>query len=253
MRQPRHADARGVEPVEIGEVPFEVVQPLDREHRADRRAFAPAPAREQAVQLARRRHPGEAAVRGGHCPVQLLAVVERALEQRCPGADRLQLGDHQRGDIVAIAVVGVVVLAARRLGDAGEDLQRHVAFLHPRQILVPAPGAGEEVAIPHQGVGMQVDDGQRFVQRARFVGHGDRRLAVDPVHAAFDQRRAEREEGARGHRHDRQQAPGQPRPHAASLTRVTKSNAGNSPAAGCSSRRFSAHSGPSRGISTSPS
>src|SRR3546814_10124460 len=43
MGEPRHAEARGVEFVKVGELAFEDVQPFDAEHRAD--GHRPAAAR----------------------------------------------------------------------------------------------------------------------------------------------------------------------------------------------------------------
>ena len=52
----------------------------------------------------------------------------------------------------------------------------------------------QQVAVPQQRVGMQIDDGQRLVQRLRFVGDFDQRFAVDLVHAPLDHAGAELEE-----------------------------------------------------------
>src|SRR3546814_9680053 len=38
MGEPRHAETRGMEPVEVGELAVEAVQPFDAEHRADGRS-----------------------------------------------------------------------------------------------------------------------------------------------------------------------------------------------------------------------
>src|SRR3546814_21195464 len=55
MGEPRHAEARGAEFVQVGELAFEDVQPFDAEHRAD----GPRPAAARGEPGAESLHPGE--------------------------------------------------------------------------------------------------------------------------------------------------------------------------------------------------
>src|SRR3546814_5663966 len=67
---------------------------------------------------------GGVARRCGGRAGELFGVPERTFEQRVPRPHRLELRDHQRGDIVGVAAIGVVILPLGRFGRAGEDLQR---------------------------------------------------------------------------------------------------------------------------------
>ena len=111
---------------------------------------------------------------------QLLRMPQRAFEQRAPGPRRLQIDLDEAGDVVAVAAVGVVILALRRLGHRREHLQRVMALEQPRQIDMAAIGALEQTALPEQGVGMHVGDVERRMQLARGRRHLERHRN-DPV------------------------------------------------------------------------
>ena len=92
-------------------------------------------------------------------------MIERAFEQRIPCAHRLHVGDDQRGHLVGIARIAIVILVARRLGHRGKDLQRIMAGLQPRQIDLSAIRSLEQVALPQQAVRVHVGDIERLLQR----------------------------------------------------------------------------------------
>ena len=106
---------------------------------------------------------------------------KRPLQQRTPGSQRLQLADDEQGDVVGLIGVGGVVLILGRLGDAGEHLQRDIAFLQARQVYMAALCRFQHVALPQQRVAVQVNYGERFVKCARLLRDLRQRLAVDLV------------------------------------------------------------------------
>src|SRR3546814_11162972 len=105
-----------------------------------------------------------------------------------PRPQRVELGDRKPGDIVAVGAVGVVILHLRRLGDAGEDLERDVAVFEAGQVDMAAASAGQKVALPQQGVAVQINDGQGAMQRAGLFADLRQRAARDLVHAALDRK-----------------------------------------------------------------
>ena len=224
MGEPRHAEARGVKLVEIGDVAFEPVQSFDAEHSADGHCLA-LPRRDQRVELGPVGDREELAVRRCDRAVQLFGVPQRAFEQRVPRPHRLQLRDHQPGDIVGIAAIGVVILALGRLGRAREDLQRDVSVFEPGQIHMAALCTIEKVAAPEQAVAVQIDDGEGLVERLGALADLGKRFAVDLVHAALEDAGGKGEEGARRDEQDNQNA-NQPAAHHFFLTSVTKLYAG---------------------------
>ena len=200
VSQPGHPEPGGVEFAEVFGFAFEVVEPFDREQRTDR-----------AVRLVRGQQPVKAglvadleqlAARRFHCAIKLLPVPQRAFEQRGPGPARLQLGDRQQGDVIAVAAVRIVVLALGRLGGGREHLQRDIAFLQPGQVFVAAIRQPGHIAAPQQGVGMQVDHQQALVQCLGLGADRDQVLAVDPVHVVFEvaRRNPEKPECRQRHR-----------------------------------------------------
>ena len=96
--------------------------------------------------------------------------------QAAPGGGRPALGEGERDDVVGRVVVVLDVHALGGLRRHREDLQRHVAGLHPRDVHVPARRAADEVAAEQQRVGVEVGDPQRRVQRRASApdgaGHG---------------------------------------------------------------------------------
>src|SRR3546814_17478544 len=70
-----------------------------------------------------------------------------------------------------------------------------MAVLEARQVHVAAGCAVEEIAAPQQAVAVEVDDGQRLVQRLRMVADDEQQLAVDLVGPALDHAGREQEEG----------------------------------------------------------
>ena len=123
----------------------------------------------------------------------------------CPG--RLQLRDDERGDVVRVAGVAIVILAARAFGDRGEELERDIALLQAGQILMPAIGLPENVALPHQRVGMEIDDAQRGVQRLCLGRDGDEREAIHLVGAGFEDAGRQGEKADGGEADQAQKAP----------------------------------------------
>src|SRR3546814_15255663 len=65
----------------------------------------------------------------------------------------------------------------------------------------------EEIAAPQQAVAVEVDDGQRLVQRLRMVADDEQQLAVDLVGPALDHAGREQEEG--GGKRDQQDEAGE--------------------------------------------
>ena len=164
MRQADHAEAGVVEHVEVLGLALQVLRAFDRKQGADL-AVAAGAAEKQRPQVGGRADDHQPAFGGGLGALQLFGVPERAFEQRGPGGDRLQLADGERGDVVGIAAVAFVILALGGLGHAGEHLQRDIALLQPGKIDMAVIDAVGEVALPQQGVAVQIDDGQPLVQR----------------------------------------------------------------------------------------
>ena len=85
----------------------------------------------------------------------------------------------------------------RNARDDGEDLDRHVAVNEPRQVDMSIFGSLEEVPIPDQAVGMQVDGQHRLVV-SEVVGRELRliRAAIGLIGSLFNEgrRQAERAE-----------------------------------------------------------
>ena len=83
------------------------------------------------------------------------------------GPARLKLGDHQRGEVVAVAAVAVIVLALGRFGGRGEHAA--AAVQHSASAVLnsascarffngPALGwAGNEVPVPAEGRSLRID------------------------------------------------------------------------------------------------
>src|SRR3546814_9017053 len=82
-----------------------------------------------------------------------------------------------------------------------------MAVLEARQVHVAAGCAVEEIAAPQQAVAVEVDDGQRLVQRLRMVADDEQQLAVDLVGPALDHAGREQEEG--GGKRDQQDEDGE--------------------------------------------
>ena len=176
-------------------------------------------------------------------------MIKRPLGQRKPGTDRLELGNHQRGNVVGLARIAIIVLPARGLGDAREKLQRDIARLQPGQVLMAPVGSLQHIASPHQRIGMEIDDLQRLVQRLGLGADRDAGLAIDLVHAGFEIARRHAEETHCTQCQHRQRHP-YPFAHCHPLvrsrqaglrSRVTKANPGTRPSAGCCSRAASVH------------
>ena len=129
----------------------------------------------------------QAAVAIGAGLIELVRLVERALQQAAPGCLGPALSHGQQGDVVGLAAIAFIVDAARRLGHGGEHLQANAAFEHARQVGVAKVVALEQVALPQQHVVMQVGDKQLLMQLiGRFTG-GVRRGGFDAVHLAVKQ------------------------------------------------------------------
>ncbi|MGK5041880.1 hypothetical protein ACQ4WQ_16195 [Janthinobacterium sp. GB1R12] len=93
---------------------------------------------------------------------------------------------HQRRDVVRVAAVALDIHLARRLGNDGKGLQRHVGPLQAGEVDMAALAVAVQIALPQQAVGVQVGDPQALVQ-----GHGRcrRRLAgrrMDTVEVFVD-------------------------------------------------------------------
>src|SRR3546814_8325238 len=58
-----------------------------------------------------------------------------------------------------------------------------------------AASAGQKVALPQQGVAVQINDGQGAMQRAGLFADLRQRAALDLVHAAFDDAGCKQEKG----------------------------------------------------------
>ena len=187
VREARHAEPRVVEPIEIFCLAFEVMQPLDCQHRADRFHARTGTLGEQSVEPGCGPNLLQPALRGGGGAVELLAVPQRPLEQRAPRPHRLQLADRQKGDVVGgLGAVAVIVEAVRRLGHRREELQRDISVIETRQVDVAARGTVQRISLPQQGVGMEIDDGQRGMEDFRFLANLNQRLAVDLILTALD-------------------------------------------------------------------
>ena len=83
---------------------------------------------------------------------------------------------QRSGDIISVAVI-VHSERKRQPIDHTEDLERHIALLQAGQVHMPVGSALEQIAIPEQGVGMQIHHRQCLVQLGRcrisFVGRID--------------------------------------------------------------------------------
>src|SRR3546814_20400665 len=90
MGEPRHAEACGAALVEIGDVAFEVLQPLDAEQRADRHRLAAAPRSAQRIQIDRVRDGAPLAVRRLFGAVTLFGVPKLAFNRSPHSAHRLE-------------------------------------------------------------------------------------------------------------------------------------------------------------------
>ena len=116
VSQPGHPEPGGIEPVQILSLAFQIMQPLNREHRADRPARL-GPRGQQPVKPFGVRHLEQLALGLRDRAVKLGSVIERAFGQRIPGRARLHLGDQQGRQRVGGGRIAVVVLALGGLGD----------------------------------------------------------------------------------------------------------------------------------------
>src|SRR3546814_16717482 len=69
-----------------------------------------------------------------------------------------------------------------------------------------AASAGQKVALPQQGVAVQINDGQGAMQRAGLFADLRQRAALDLVHAAFDDAGCKQEKGSGGHEQQGEEA-----------------------------------------------
>src|SRR3546814_17860438 len=88
-----------------------------------------------------------------------------------------------------------------------------------------AASAGQKVALPQQGVAVQINDGQGAMQRAGLFADLRQRAALDLVHAAFDDAGCKQEKGSGGHEQQGEEAE-YPATHQRVLVSVTKLSAG---------------------------
>ncbi len=170
-----HAVACVAQAGEVLELALHVVQPLDRQQAAGH-LLACGPIRQKRIQILGGADDAQPPIRLFRKAIEFPGMEQRAVQQRIPRACRLQLGNGKEGDVVAVAAVAVVVEAARRLGNGGEHLKRHIACLKTREINVAALVGLQEIALPQQRVAMQINDGQAFVQGQRFRAGGRRRV-----------------------------------------------------------------------------
>jgi hypothetical protein len=186
-----------VQAAEIVEPALQVLQALYREQGAGDLA-AGGPVGEQAPDVEAAPHDPQPAFGTGLRLPKLLRVPQRALEKRAPGPRRLELGDGEQGDVVALGAVGIVILVLGSLRHRGEDLESDVAGLEPRQIDLASARGVEQAALPEQGVGMHVGDGEPRMKRPSAVAGPGQRSRHHLVHAPLDDAWAEDEEGADG-------------------------------------------------------
>ncbi len=131
----------------------------------------------------------ELALRAGFEIPQARCLVQGALSEAAPGGGRPAFDDGEQRKVVGIGGVALEVQAARRFGDHGERLQRHVAFDQARDIDMPtraARAAHQQVARPEQAIGVQIHDGDAALKIAGTRRDLVRRLVQHAVHGAFD-------------------------------------------------------------------
>src|ERR1022692_3053849 len=129
---------------------------------------------------------GELALRAGFEIPQARCLVQGALSEAAPGGGRPAFDDGEQRKVVGIGGVALEVQAARRFGDHGERLQRHVAFDQARDIDMPTRAAHQQVARPEQAIGVQIHDGDAALKIAGTRRDLVRRLVQHAVHGAFD-------------------------------------------------------------------
>ena len=207
MRQPQHAETRVVQSLHIGQAAFQILPAFGGKQRAGH-ALARRTVRQQAGQISRRLDDPQPAIGAFLHVVQLFGVPERAFQQAAPRADGLPLCHYQRGDIVGLARIFLVILPARRLRDAGKHLQCDIAGLQPFQVDMAITGFRQQIAFPHQRIAMQIDHGQRLVQRLGLGAHRPRRARL-LVHSTLGDAWGKAEQAHRRHAEQRRRSPHQ--------------------------------------------
>jgi hypothetical protein len=147
----------------------------------------------EAVEVAAALHGAHRASRPLDRVVEALRDERAPLVEARPRAQRPPLQCDERGDHVeCVSGVPLEVQAERRLRHGREHLQADAPLAPAWQVRVATVARREQVAPPEQRVVVQIDDEQRFVERARprtGLRRVDGRAAI---RQAFDRRRAER-------------------------------------------------------------
>ena len=143
--------------------------------------------------------------------MEAIGLVDRPFGQASPGAGRPSLKDGEEGDVVRVALVGLDVHRARRLGHHGEGLKGHAAFQKSGDVDMPPPSSSEQVPAPEEGIGVEVGHQQGRMKSARLGGHRRQRAVQRAVHPAGDDGGCDAEgqegQGAEGSQEGDQDAP----------------------------------------------
>ena len=190
MRLAQQAETGAVKHLEVADLPLQRMRPFRAQDGADR-LRAVLPRLQQGLQILGRADQHELVGRALGGAAQGGGLDQRALLEAEPARQRAQLADEERGDVVRrLGRVATIVLAARALGDGGEDLHRDIALGQPGDVGMAAPGTPQQVAVPEQRIRMPVADHQPLVQR---LGLGRDRPALggpgNRVQAALDESR----------------------------------------------------------------
>ncbi|MNN08140.1 hypothetical protein D3C81_1209890 [compost metagenome] len=147
MRGRGHAVAGPVQGVEVVQFSFQRM-----------RAFQGQPAGQQggvffargdeAAQLGAAADDPHLAIAPGRLLAQLAGLVGGARQQAVPGGGRQALRHHQRRDVIRVAAIAFDIHLARRLGDDGKRLQRHVGSLQAGEVDMPALAVAVQIALP---------------------------------------------------------------------------------------------------------
>lgn len=203
VSQAGDAKAGVIQAVEVLQLTLDGLQPFGGQHGGQALRVA-LPVFQVAGQLGAVVDQHQFTVAGGSGLLQLVGLVQGAGQQAAPGFPRPALGHGQQGDVVAVGAVALVVDAARGLGDGGKHLQADAALEQARQVGVAVVVALEQVALPEQGIVVQVGDEQALVQLLGLVAGRVGRRRRHAVHLPVEQV-GQREEGARAHGHEDQQ------------------------------------------------
>ena len=123
-------------------------------------------------------------------------MIERALKDRVPGPHRPALNDRERGNVVAVGGIAVIILAGRGLGHTREDLERDTAGPQARQIGMTAIIPARRVAHPQKHVGVQIGDPQRCMKGFGLLADRIGLVRGDAVHPGINPGRQDHEDEA---------------------------------------------------------